>query len=109
MVGCVFRLKWIVGVNLQIWFSNVPYTKLAVVKGHQNWVKVDGDHLTFPGGGTQFPHGALHYIDFIQKVSLSRFYLSTCLYVYIVVLTLHFILVFVNFSCVCVCAWIACM
>ncbi|KAM7514739.1 hypothetical protein LguiA_004322 [Lonicera macranthoides] len=51
----------------QIWFSNVPYTKLAVVKGHQNWVKVDGDHLTFPGGGTQFPRGALHYIDFIQK------------------------------------------
>lgn len=53
---------------MQIWYYNVPHTKLAEVKGHQNWVKVDGDHLTFPGGGTQFIHGALHYIDFIQQV-----------------------------------------
>lgn len=53
---------------LQIWYANVPNTKLAEVKGHQNWVKVTGEHLTFPGGGTQFIHGALHYIDFIQQV-----------------------------------------
>lgn len=53
---------------LQIWYHNVPHTKLAEVKGHQNWVKVDGEYLTFPGGGTQFKHGALHYIDFIQQV-----------------------------------------
>ncbi|KAH7663698.1 putative S-adenosyl-L-methionine-dependent methyltransferase protein [Dioscorea alata] len=51
----------------KIWYSNVPHTKLAVVKGHQNWVKVSGEYLTFPGGGTQFKHGALHYIDFIQE------------------------------------------
>lgn len=51
----------------QIWYYNVPHTKLAEVKGHQNWVKVSGDHLTFPGGGTQFIHGALHYIDNIQQ------------------------------------------
>uniref|UniRef100_A0A5B6Z234 Putative methyltransferase PMT24 n=1 Tax=Davidia involucrata TaxID=16924 RepID=A0A5B6Z234_DAVIN len=51
----------------QIWYYNVPHTKLAEVKGHQNWVKVSGDYLTFPGGGTQFVKGALHYIDFIQK------------------------------------------
>nr|XP_010906388.1 probable methyltransferase PMT24 [Elaeis guineensis] len=51
----------------RIWYSNVPHTKLAEVKGHQNWVKVTGEHLTFPGGGTQFIHGALHYIDFIQQ------------------------------------------
>ncbi|GJS90191.1 probable methyltransferase PMT26 [Tanacetum coccineum] len=54
----------------QIWYSNVPHTKLAAVKGHQNWVKVTGEYLTFPGGGTQFKNGALHYIDFIQNVSL---------------------------------------
>ena len=54
---------------LQIWYSNVPHTKLAVIKGHQNWVKVTGEYLTFPGGGTQFKHGALHYIDFIQEVN----------------------------------------
>ncbi|MQL84885.1 hypothetical protein Taro_017402 [Colocasia esculenta] len=51
----------------KIWYFNVPHTKLAEVKGHQNWVKVTGEYLTFPGGGTQFKHGALHYIDFIQE------------------------------------------
>lgn len=51
----------------KIWYYNVPNTKLAEVKGHQNWVKVAGDYLTFPGGGTQFKNGALHYIDFIQQ------------------------------------------
>ncbi|CAA7396772.1 unnamed protein product [Spirodela intermedia] len=51
----------------KIWYFNVPHTKLAVVKGHQNWVKVTGEYLTFPGGGTQFKHGAMHYIDFIEE------------------------------------------
>ncbi|GAB2279492.1 hypothetical protein Dimus_014132 [Dionaea muscipula] len=51
----------------KIWFQNVPHPQLAEVKGHQNWVKVSGEFLTFPGGGTQFIHGALHYIDFIQQ------------------------------------------
>ncbi|KAH7852210.1 hypothetical protein Vadar_021836 [Vaccinium darrowii] len=51
----------------KIWYHNVPHTKLAQVKGHQNWVKVSGDYLTFPGGGTQFKNGALHYIDVIQQ------------------------------------------
>ncbi|KAI4369275.1 hypothetical protein MLD38_017735 [Melastoma candidum] len=50
----------------KIWYNNVPHMKLAAYKGHQNWVKVSGEYLTFPGGGTQFQHGALHYIDFIQ-------------------------------------------
>ncbi|KAL0424488.1 UNVERIFIED_CONTAM: putative methyltransferase PMT27 [Sesamum radiatum] len=51
----------------KIWYHNVPHTLLAEVKGHQNWVKVSGEFITFPGGGTQFVHGALHYIDFIQE------------------------------------------
>ncbi|KAF6170491.1 hypothetical protein GIB67_031899 [Kingdonia uniflora] len=51
----------------KIWYYNVPHTKLAEIKGHQNWVKVSGEYLTFPGGGTQFKHGALHYIDFIEE------------------------------------------
>ncbi|CAH9146149.1 unnamed protein product [Cuscuta epithymum] len=51
----------------KIWYHNVPHTKLAEVKGHQNWVKFSGEYLTFPGGGTQFKHGALHYIDFLQQ------------------------------------------
>ncbi|TKY70430.1 methyltransferase PMT27 [Spatholobus suberectus] len=55
----------------KIWYHNVPHTKLAEVKGHQNWVKVTGEFLTFPGGGTQFIHGALHYIDFVQQAEPS--------------------------------------
>lgn len=51
----------------KIWYTNVPHTQLVEFKGHQNWVKVSGEYLTFPGGGTQFQHGALHYIDFIEK------------------------------------------
>ncbi|KAL1831272.1 hypothetical protein ACET3Z_000923 [Daucus carota] len=53
----------------KIWYHNVPHTKLADIKGHQNWVKFSGDYLTFPGGGTQFKHGALHYIDIIQQIA----------------------------------------
>ncbi|KAJ9566989.1 hypothetical protein OSB04_002955 [Centaurea solstitialis] len=59
-------IRWPKSRN-QIWYNNVPHTKLAAVKGHQNWVKVTGEYLSFPGGGTQFKNGALHYIDFIQK------------------------------------------
>ncbi|KAL5557609.1 hypothetical protein UlMin_039845 [Ulmus minor] len=51
----------------KIWYHNVPHKLLAEVKGHQNWVKVTGEFLTFPGGGTQFIHGALHYIDFVEE------------------------------------------
>lgn len=29
---------------------------------------MSGEYLTFPGGGTQFKNGALHYIDFLQEV-----------------------------------------
>ena len=63
------RVKKLILISfMQIWYTNVPHTKLAEYKGHQNWVKVTGEYLTFPGGGTQFKHGALHYIDFIQEV-----------------------------------------
>ncbi|CAM0950194.1 unnamed protein product [Alopecurus aequalis] len=51
----------------RIWYNNVPHTQLASYKGHQNWVKVSGEHLVFPGGGTQFLNGASHYIDVIQE------------------------------------------
>ncbi|KAK2355641.1 putative methyltransferase PMT26 [Trifolium repens] len=59
------------GSRDKIWYHNVPHIKLAEVKGHQNWVKLMGEFLTFPGGGTQFIHGALHYIDFLQKAEPS--------------------------------------
>ena len=79
-LSCLLWLKFLFRLTLQIWYYNVPHTKLAEVKGHQNWVKVTGEYLTFPGGGTQFKHGALHYIDFIQDVSffISLVICSSC-------------------------------
>ncbi|CAI0555294.1 unnamed protein product [Linum tenue] len=59
-------IKW-PNSRKKIWYSNVPHTELVEYKGHQNWVKVAGRYLVFPGGGTQFKHGALHYIDFINE------------------------------------------
>ncbi|GFQ03778.1 probable methyltransferase pmt27 [Phtheirospermum japonicum] len=64
--GYKTRIEWPQSRD-KIWYHNVPHTTLAEVKGHQNWVKVTGEFLTFPGGGTQFIHGALHYIDFLQE------------------------------------------
>ncbi|KAH9300342.1 hypothetical protein KI387_011925, partial [Taxus chinensis] len=51
----------------KVWFNNVPHTKLAVYKKLQNWMRVEGEHIIFPGGGTQFKNGALHYIDFVEE------------------------------------------
>jgi hypothetical protein len=50
------------------WFANVPHRELTVEKAVQNWIRVDGDKLRFPGGGTMFPHGADAYIDDIGKI-----------------------------------------
>ncbi|XP_074272580.1 putative methyltransferase PMT24 [Silene latifolia] len=59
-------IKWPKSRDM-IWFSNVPHTRLVEYKGAQNWVKVYDRYLTFPGGGTQFTFGALHYIDYLEK------------------------------------------
>ncbi|CAI5959690.1 unnamed protein product [Closterium sp. NIES-65] len=51
----------------QVWYDNVPHPGLASYKKDQNWVAMEGDKLVFPGGGTQFTHGATGYINFVQK------------------------------------------
>eukprot|EP00249_Psilotum_nudum_P019462 c27264_g1_i1 orf=476-2908(-) len=51
----------------EVWYSNVPHPGLVSYKKDQNWVIKKGSRLVFPGGGTQFTHGALHYIEFIEK------------------------------------------
>ncbi|GJP51831.1 hypothetical protein CLOM_g10962 [Closterium sp. NIES-68] len=51
----------------QVWYNNVPHPGLASYKKDQNWVAMQGDKLVFPGGGTQFTHGATGYINFVQK------------------------------------------
>ncbi|KAL9262640.1 putative methyltransferase PMT10 [Drosera capensis] len=52
----------------EIWFSNVPHTRLAEDKGGQNWISIKGDKFVFPGGGTQFIHGANKYLDQISQM-----------------------------------------
>ncbi|KAI3731110.1 hypothetical protein L1987_62293 [Smallanthus sonchifolius] len=52
----------------EVWYSNVPHAQLAEYKGGQNWIVVNKDKFRFPGGGTQFIHGADQYIDQISKM-----------------------------------------
>lgn len=40
-------------------------------KGGQNWISKDGDKFKFPGGGTQFIHGADQYLDQMSQVSYT--------------------------------------
>lgn len=51
----------------RVWFNNVPHPKLVEFKKDQNWVQKDGDYLVFPGGGTQFKDGVMHYVNYIEK------------------------------------------
>ncbi|ERN08036.1 probable methyltransferase PMT11 [Amborella trichopoda] len=52
----------------QVWFSNVPHTRLVEDKGGQNWISRDKDKFKFPGGGTQFIHGADQYLGQISQM-----------------------------------------
>ncbi|KAB2010955.1 hypothetical protein ES319_D10G280900v1 [Gossypium barbadense] len=53
----------------EVWFYNVPHTRLVDDKGGQNWISKKGkDKFSFPGGGTQFIHGADQYLNQISKM-----------------------------------------
>ncbi|XP_057531885.1 probable methyltransferase PMT10 [Amaranthus tricolor] len=52
----------------EVWFNNVPHTRLVQDKGGQNWISIKGDKFVFPGGGTQFIHGADQYLDQIAQM-----------------------------------------
>lgn len=52
-----------------MWFNNVPHTRLVEDKGGQNWIFKENDKFKFPGGGTQFIHGADQHLDQISNVS----------------------------------------
>ncbi|CAA7400466.1 unnamed protein product [Spirodela intermedia] len=63
-----------------VWFANVPSTRLTVAKKDQNWVKVEGDRLIFPGGGTSFPAGVKGYVaDMADLVPLKTGEIRTVL------------------------------
>lgn len=52
----------------EVWFDNVPHTRLVEDKGGQNWISRKKDKFIFPGGGTQFIHGANKYLDQISEM-----------------------------------------
>ncbi|KAD3069157.1 hypothetical protein E3N88_37037 [Mikania micrantha] len=64
----------------KIWHENMPYNKLAERKGHQGWMKKEGPHFIFPGGGTMFPDGAVKYIEQLEHyIPISGGVLRTAL------------------------------
>lgn len=52
----------------EVWYNNVPHTRLVEDKGGQNWISKQKNKFKFPGGGTQFIHGADQYLDQIAKM-----------------------------------------
>lgn len=67
-------------LKLQIWHANMPYNKIADRKGHQGWMKREGEYFIFPGGGTMFPGGAGQYIEKLgQYIPISGGTLRTAL------------------------------
>ncbi|KAK1325125.1 putative methyltransferase PMT13 [Acorus calamus] len=64
----------------KIWHSNMPHNKIAERKGHQGWMKEEGQYFIFPGGGTMFPDGAVPYIEKLgQYIPFSGGVLRTAL------------------------------
>lgn len=51
----------------------MPHTRLVEDKGGQNWIRREKDKFVFPGGGTQFIHGADQYLDQISQVCFDSF------------------------------------
>ncbi|CAN1308616.1 Probable pectin methyltransferase QUA3 [Linum perenne] len=61
-VGYRVPVQWPDSLH-KIWHANMPHNKIADRKGHQGWMKREGEHFIFPGGGTMFPEGAIPYIE----------------------------------------------
>ncbi|CAK9184015.1 unnamed protein product [Ilex paraguariensis] len=55
-----------------VWRSNVNHTRLAEVKGGQNWVHEKNELWWFPGGGTHFKHGASEYIERLGNMTTNE-------------------------------------
>lgn len=64
----------------KIWHANMPHNKIADRKGHQGWMKEEGEYFVFPGGGTMFPEGAIPYIEKLgQYIPINGGILRTAL------------------------------
>ncbi|KAF3675462.1 putative methyltransferase PMT7 [Capsicum annuum] len=55
-----------------VWRSNINHTRLAEVKGGQNWVHEKDQLWWFPGGGTHFKHGATEYIERLGNMTTNE-------------------------------------
>ncbi|KAL0453182.1 UNVERIFIED_CONTAM: putative methyltransferase PMT7 [Sesamum latifolium] len=55
-----------------VWRSNVNHTRLAEVKGGQNWVHEKDQLWWFPGGGTHFKNGAPEYIQRLGNMTTNE-------------------------------------
>eukprot|EP00897_Mesotaenium_endlicherianum_P003692 jgi/Mesen1/3350/ME000191S02483 len=51
----------------QVWFDNVPFTKIADNKANKGWMERRGDRWHFPGGGSMFPEGVEPYVEKIAQ------------------------------------------
>ncbi|PON91576.1 putative methyltransferase PMT [Trema orientale] len=65
--GYQIRIPWPKSRD-EVWYSNVPHKRLVDDKGGQNWIALKKDKFVFPGGGTQFIHGADKYLDQISEM-----------------------------------------
>lgn len=65
--GYKIPFKWPTSRDLA-WYANVPHKELTIEKADQKWIRYEGEHFRFPGGGTMFPNGADAYIDDIDKL-----------------------------------------
>ncbi|PKI72336.1 hypothetical protein CRG98_007206 [Punica granatum] len=52
----------------EVWYYNVPHTRLVEDKGGQNWIFKEKNKFKFPGGGTQFIHGADEYLNQMSQM-----------------------------------------
>ncbi|CAM8880799.1 unnamed protein product [Rhodiola kirilowii] len=64
-------IRWPVSRDY-VWRSNVNHTRLAEVKGGQNWVHEKDQLWWFPGGGTHFKHGASEYIERLGNMTTNE-------------------------------------
>uniref|UniRef100_M1CU88 Methyltransferase n=1 Tax=Solanum tuberosum TaxID=4113 RepID=M1CU88_SOLTU len=70
-------IRWLISKDF-VWRRNVNHTRLAKVRGGQNWVHEKDQHWWFTGGGTHFKHGASDYIESLHENYVTRTLQNYC-------------------------------
>ncbi|KAI5065436.1 hypothetical protein GOP47_0020131 [Adiantum capillus-veneris] len=65
--GYQYPIRWPKSRD-EVWYGNVPHMRLVEDKGGQNWIAIKKNKFIFPGGGTQFAHGADQYLDEMERM-----------------------------------------